>query len=411
MQKIFGFYDAKDKIVSIHGKGSVKGQAGPDNTHCTHIGPVHRAGIYPALKEWFGMPIPEEYSKRRSVEELTCWTDKAKKEPYDCNRPLFEVCMSAAIKRSLALRERMDALKPEERGAAWRKEYAKLLGNINPVPNPKLVEGKSEKIAGGKLQRLALEVEPGIIVPFFLISPKDPKEKAPVVLMVAQGGKAGFLKERGAVIETFLKGGVVVCLVDVRGTGETHPGDGSPERTGARTSISQTNLILGQPVIGSQLHDLRTVIRWLQKRKEIDGNRLALWGDSFAPVNASEGRFVKPLDAPDLPHYAEPGGGLLAGLAALYEGEVLLAHTRGTTLFDHDSLWQSHYLYAPHDSIVPGADFFQLRFLARVGPGDGVDFWNTRISDREELPLTDVAAAIVEWLCEKEPPISRRPFP
>src|SRR5262245_315368 len=77
LQKIFGFYDAKGSIVSIHGKGKVSGPAGPDNTHCTHIGAVHRKGIYPALKEWFGMPIPEEYSKRRPAEDLMCWTEEA----------------------------------------------------------------------------------------------------------------------------------------------------------------------------------------------------------------------------------------------------------------------------------------------------------------------------------------------
>ena len=56
------------------------GPGGPDNTHCTHIGAVHRKMIYPALKDWFGMPIPEEYSKRRPAEELLCWTEEAKKE-------------------------------------------------------------------------------------------------------------------------------------------------------------------------------------------------------------------------------------------------------------------------------------------------------------------------------------------
>ena len=53
--------------------------------------------------------------------------------------------------------------------------------------------------------------------------------------------------------------GRTVCLVDVRGTGETQPGT-SAERGSSRTSVSQTNLILGQPLLGSQLRDLRTVV-------------------------------------------------------------------------------------------------------------------------------------------------------
>src|SRR5437764_1110366 len=80
LQKIFGFYDAKDNLRVVHGAGKVTGAAGPENTHCTHIGAVHRKGIYPALRDWFGMPIPEEYSKRLPAEDLMCWTDKVKEE-------------------------------------------------------------------------------------------------------------------------------------------------------------------------------------------------------------------------------------------------------------------------------------------------------------------------------------------
>ena len=58
LQKIYGFYDAKDRLAFAHGSGSVRGQP-PESTHCTHIGAVHRKMIYPALKDWFGMAIPE----------------------------------------------------------------------------------------------------------------------------------------------------------------------------------------------------------------------------------------------------------------------------------------------------------------------------------------------------------------
>src|SRR5262249_32051243 len=132
-----------------------------------------------------------------------------------------------------------------------------LLGDIEPFAKPKVIEGKAEDVPGGSLKRFALEMEPGIVVPVLLLTPKDAKGKMPIVVMVAQGGKAAFLKERGEVLEALLEAGVAVCLVDVRGTGETSPG-ASPGRGSSRTSVSQTNLILGQPVLGAQLRDLRT---------------------------------------------------------------------------------------------------------------------------------------------------------
>jgi hypothetical protein len=249
------------------------------------------------------------------------------------------------------------------------------------------------------VERFALEVDPGIVVPFMLLRQKDAQEALPVVVMVAQGGKAGFLKERRKVIETLLERRVVVCLVDVRGTGETQPGDGSPGRSSTRTSVSQTNLILGQPVMGSQLRDLRTVMRWLQGRQGIDGTRLAVWGDSFAKVNPDDGKFVLPLDAPELPRYAEPGASQLAILAALFEEGVTLTSTYGG-LGAARRLWSTPYVYVPHDALPPGSGV-----LARVSPDPGptfhedVDAWNCVPEFNQRItPLENTASLVASKL-------------
>jgi hypothetical protein len=168
--------------------------------------------------------------------------------------------------------------------------------------------------------------------------------------MVAQGGKAGFLKERGDTIAVFLKSGVAVCIPDVRGTGETRPGV-SGDRSSSRTSISQTNLILGQAVLGSQLRDLRAVIRWLGSRDGIAGKSIVVWGDSFATVNPKDATLAVPLDA-ELPAIAEPSGANLAILAGVYEDGVVMVYARGG-LADNGSLTAGPYLFIPHDSILP----------------------------------------------------------
>ncbi|HUR53641.1 MAG TPA: hypothetical protein VMZ71_05900, partial [Gemmataceae bacterium] len=203
------------------------------------------------------------------------------------------------------------------------------------------------------LLRFALEVDPGVVVPFLLLTPNGANGKSPAVLLVAQHGKSAFLKQRGDAIAAFLKAGVAVCLIDVRGTGETKAGDPAG-RTSSRTSVSQTNLILGTPLIGAQLRDLRTVVRWLQKRDDIDGQKLAVWGDSFAPPNADGVSGKVPHDAPNPPTVGEPGAALLAQLAALFEPGVRACYTRGG-LKGFDSICTSPYPLVPHDAIVPGA--------------------------------------------------------
>jgi len=351
LQKIFDFYGAKDALRVAHGKGAVTGPGGADNTHCTHIGAVHRKMIYPALKDWFGMAIPEEYSQRRPAEELLCWTEEARKDLKP--KPLHELTRELAAKRALAGRS-SPVQEVEKRVLVLREDWAKLLGNVEPPANPKLIEGKTEEVPGGTLARFALEVEPGMSIPFLLITPKDAKGKVPLVLMVSASGKQAFLKERGPAIEAFLKAGVAVCLPDVRGTGETRSGDGSAGRGSARTSISQTELILGQTVLGSQLRDLRSVIRWVRTRKDIDATKLAVWGDSFAKVNPQDAKLAVPLDSSDLPAVAEPGGSLLAAFAGLFEGGATVLYARGG-LASYAQMIESPYLYVPHDIVVPGA--------------------------------------------------------
>jgi cephalosporin-C deacetylase-like acetyl esterase len=368
LQKIFGFYDTKDSLRVAHGKGKVTGPGGPDNTHCTHIGAAHRKMIYPALKDWFGMPVPEEYSKRHPAEDLMCWTEEALKELKP--KKLHEVLAPLAKQRGQARNEPLIRMKPADVIEWSRKEWAGLLGNVEPFAKPKATEGKEEKVPGGTLTRFVLEMEPGIVVPLLLLSPKDAKGKVPVVVMVAQGGKAGFLKERGEVIAAFLKAGVVVCLPDVRGTGETAAG-ASAERGSSRTSVSQTNLILGETVMGSQLRDLRTVIRWLHSREGIDGKKVAVWGDSFAKPNPADAKFALPLDAANMPAISEPGAGELASLAGMYEG--LAVFGRGGL---NVALFESPYIYCPHDAIVPGVFVAGGRYVnpkpqRRVGWVDG----------------------------------------
>jgi hypothetical protein len=174
-----------------------------------------------------------------------------------------------------------------------------------------------------------------------------------VVVLVCQGGKAELLKARADAVAAFLEGGVSVCLVDVRGTGETRPGDGRGRQTAA-TSISSTELMLGQTLLGSRLRDLRSVLKYLRTRKEVGAERIVLWGDSLAPANAADRNLKVPLDADKQPDLAEPLGGLLALFGALFEDDVQAVYVRGG-LTGYQSVLGSQFVYIPHDVVVPGA--------------------------------------------------------
>ncbi|HEX4610945.1 MAG TPA: hypothetical protein VH092_22330, partial [Urbifossiella sp.] len=345
LQKVFGFYDAKDRLGFAHGSGSVKGQP-PESTHCTHIGAVHRKMVYPYLKAWFDMPVPQEYSQRRPAGELACRANPAEGNPGSLQKTLAQFSEGRARTRL----NHLSSVRPEERGPLLRKLWAAGLGEVEPRADPPALVGPAESVPGARLERFALETEPGITVPLLLLTPDRAKGKVPVAVLVSQAGRAAFLKERTGVIRAFLDGGAAVCLPDLRGTGESRVGAGA-DRASSRTSLSQTEQILGRTVLGNQFRDLRTVLGWLRTRPGLDRTCQYVWGDSFSEPYYGGGPDPVPLDL-DQPRHAEPGAATLALLATLFEPSVVAAvGDRGLRVTD---AFFGPSVLVPHDAIVPG---------------------------------------------------------
>jgi hypothetical protein len=253
-----------------------------------------------------------------------------------------------------AARAKFNAMKPGERQTQMRKNWTALLGNIEPAKaqrvGPELEDIVIDKV---RIERHQLSVEPGIVVPLVLLVPPQAKrEKVPVVIGVAQSGKQAFVNGRADIVAAILRNGIAVALPDVRGTGETSPG-ATRDRHSAATSISSTGLMTGQPLLGAQVRDLRTVMRYLPTHPQLDAKRLALWGDTFTSPLDAEDVWKVPHGVDDRPVPLEPLGGLLALLGALYEDDVRAVFTHGS-LASFTSTLASPFCYLPHDAIVPG---------------------------------------------------------
>jgi cephalosporin-C deacetylase-like acetyl esterase len=350
--KIYGFYGAADRLASVHGRGKVTGKP-PESTHCNNIGPVHRRQIYPALKSWFQMPEPEtEYRRHRPADELICLTPEALRQVTP--RPLYKLAADLASTRVAAARERRAALTAAERRAQLQKEWTGVLGEVEAAMPPRVTSSSSERMGTVTVERLVLTVERDIVVPCILLLPAlKGEEKLPAVVGVAQGGKQGFLKHRPEFIASLLHERIAVCLPDLRGIGETSPGDGRG-RSSAATALSSSEQMLGQTLVGSRLKDLRAVLHVLRGHKALDKNRIGLWGDSFAPVNPPEARLAVPMDADEQPSVSEPLGELLALLGGLYDDKIRAIAARGG-LAGYRQILDSPFCYLPHDVVVPGA--------------------------------------------------------
>lgn len=335
LQRIWSWYDPND-LAAAHGTGRLSGKA-PESSHCNNIGRVHRASMAPALKRWYGLEAPlSEPADRHSAEQLRC---------VAANSPLKLRAVHELQREYFEASEKAEAMSVREMATAW----STYLGVPQRLQEPRVVQTVNKSSDAIHQERVILEVEPGIQVPILILRASAVKRPA-MLIGVAQDGKAAFLKQRSTEIALLLRAGIAVVLPDLRGTGETRPGDGRG-RTSSATAISSTEWMLGRNLLGLRFRDLRSVIDYLRTRSELNSDRIGIWGDSFAVANAPETNIEVPLDADPQPRSAEPLGGTLALVAGLLE-QIRCVSAHGG-IVTYSSLLESPFVHVPHDIIVP----------------------------------------------------------
>src|SRR5262249_39367189 len=158
-EKIWGFYDARDKLGFATGRGLLQGKP-PEATHCNNIGPEHRKPIYPLLQKWFDMPVPDkEYQKRHPSEDLVCLTKEIQPTP------LHKVAADVAAARLTSARQALPK-SPDKARAMLRRTWADKLGWVDAA-SWKHSE-KVEKLDNVTVVKVELVPEADIVVPLVL---------------------------------------------------------------------------------------------------------------------------------------------------------------------------------------------------------------------------------------------------
>jgi dienelactone hydrolase len=227
------------------------------------------------------------------------------------------------------------------------------LGDIEPVANPSIQRlwERSDKLS---VEAVSIESERGISLPVLFLKPAAPASgRMPVVVAVAEGGKARFLAQRSSDVLSLLAKGVAVCLPDLRGTGELAE---TQSRGPGAMSFAATEFMLGDTLLGARLKDFRTVLNYLASRPDIDPARLSAWGESFAQTNPENFEFdqsIAQAPGPFAQHQAEPMGALIALLAGLYDDRITAIAARGG-LVSYLAALEDRFCHIPQDVIVPG---------------------------------------------------------
>lgn len=355
VERVYALYGAADRLAAAHGSGTLFGK--PEGTGCGNIGLVHRRAMYPPLRRWLRLP---------EVEVVV----RGPGRPRPAMHPMEKggVSRSAAERGRLLVQRQERALqgltaRPAHR--LLREQWARRLGIDSRMPKGKTSLHGKQRLADVTVERLVVETEPGISVPALLLLPAQAgRQRVPAVLAVAQHGKAAFLRQRSEAIAQLLQAGLAVCLPDVRGTGETRPVNdqrGTPvgiykdvSRRSAGTFLWTQELTLGRTPLGDRLLDVQAVVRYLRSRPDIQPGRILLWGDSFVPPGKLDLSRIKSFEALNPHERAEPLGGLLVVLAALFDERIAAVYARGGLASFRPQLAKP-VLFLPPDTVVPGA--------------------------------------------------------
>jgi cephalosporin-C deacetylase-like acetyl esterase len=355
LEKVYEFYGAADRLAAAHGSGTLFGK--PEGTGCGNIGLVHRRDMYAPLRRWLRLPEAEVVARGPD-------------RPPPATRPAEErsVRASALERGDLLVKGQEANLKeqtPRPAHVVLRDQWARRLGIDGRVLEPKASLRGKERLADVTVERLVVETEHGISVPTLLLVPAHAaKQKVPAVLGVSQHGKAAFLRDRSETVAQLLQAGIVVCLPDVRGTGETRPVNdkrgppvGSYNDVAGRsggTLLWTQELTLGRLPLGGRLLDVRAVVRYLRDRPDIDPGRVLLWGDSFVQPLRPDLAQVKSFEGLNPHEVSEPLGGLLVVLAALFDERIAAVYARGGLVSFRPQLTRP-LLFVPPDVVIPGA--------------------------------------------------------
>ncbi len=349
LKNVYALYGQSEALRSVSGSGHVSSN-GPLDSHCMNIGPLHRAQLYPIFQDWFGIPVPE-HEETTCIEKhkLICLTEEARRE--FSSRRVHEVVQQLSRQYLTVAREGRATQESAMLAIQLQQDLVPVLGPMQPFTSCRvhsMYQGVSRS------EYVKLEVEKNIFVRLQILRPShSDTPQLPVVIGVAQEGNRRLKNECQSLIRRLLKQGIVVCLTELRGTGDGRQGEIYRGRISPSAGIAATSLMLGESLLISRVRDLRTVIAYLKHRDEIDDSRVGIWGAALPASNFSDDDLAVPFNADSYPERGEPLGGVVSLLATLFEPQIQAVYVQGG-LASYETLLDKPYIYQPVDSLIRG---------------------------------------------------------
>ncbi len=141
--------------------------------------------------------------------------------------------------------------------------------------------------AGYRIEKLVYESEPGINIPALLFAPEGGSARKPAMIYVHGRGKSAAAAVGGE-IEQFVKAGLIVLAIDLRGLGETRSrntegNDDFPVYFGDFES-AMTALHIGRPLVGMRIADVLRGVDLLAARPDVERTKIYGFGKDAGAI-------------------------------------------------------------------------------------------------------------------------------
>jgi hypothetical protein len=175
--------------------------------------------------------------------------------------------------------KRLRDLKPKDAIAAART----LTGYSYEPAAPKVTPYGTLRKSGYRIEKFTYESEPGILIPAFLAVPANPSSEAGALLYVDGRGKSAAAPR----LEQWMKNGVIVMGIDVRGRGE-NAGRPEPRRYTDDWFGDVSNAFaafhLGKTLVGMRAGDIARAVDVLTSRPDLQARSIRAIGAGAAGV-------------------------------------------------------------------------------------------------------------------------------
>ncbi len=253
-KRIYGLYDAADRIQWIHGPGR-HGNLGP-------IGGQIVSFLVRNLKPGAPEPTFGQFKPAHRDDLLSTPTGQV------------STSLGGETVESINRKRAQDLIAPKR--AATAADIRAITGSVAEAGAPPSVTViKSEARDGYRIDTIAMESEPGVTVAGLAGIP-DGSAAKPALLYMDSTAKEQLARRPD--FEAMVKGGRIVLLLQPRGTPGPATGVQSP-LLGPFNLIALRAMMVGKSIVGLRTDDAIRAVNWLASRPDVDRSKIAVYGN------------------------------------------------------------------------------------------------------------------------------------